>query len=521
VADETRWVDRRVETMTFVDDTTAMRETSVHFTGPNFVPTDFERDGVALTVVPVAMLRKAVLRNFSVRDSDGNALPMLTREKNAEIAAQLLYEQAREVLTSTQDPDLCWEVKWTLAELAGLTKREPREVDKNGEFIRVSDDVRDRQAKALVDDPTMFAQMLKFNNSFLMLVPYDVRPGETHLIKFGYETDFASDFRDGDDEGESSGHVVNPFLRALRRFPEFFGLLDFRTGYPTPGVFDARSYHIEVVAPDELIISEAVLMRSSKVRKSTECPDPSASAAAIPTAVIIDEPIARDWTADRAHLYTDGEQPESALSAWIEVNFCLRLALVLPVFLLSLVTTLLLVGGLIAHYRYGLSRSGDTAAALIVALPTFFAPAVAPGGHRLVLRMFKGMRALVFSTALLSFAAAVSLAIHLSTHARVVTWWGLFGASAVISLIAVLALIHSWWKSSSLHTVGMWMRGLLYVAAPSFAALFGVVRHYGWDGIGAGLTGILFGVAACLAALGGWGGILRIRRKRRLHPERV
>src|SRR4051794_6820960 len=65
IVDESRWVDRRVESVSFVDETTLFRQTSVHFSVPNFPAADFEPEGVALTLIPISMLRKGVMKRFS------------------------------------------------------------------------------------------------------------------------------------------------------------------------------------------------------------------------------------------------------------------------------------------------------------------------------------------------------------------------------------------------------------------------------------------------------------------------
>ena len=536
IADERRWVDRRVETLTFVDETTVARQTSVHFSAPNLGPAVFEMSNVALSYVPVAMLKKAVLKNFNVRDRDGRPLPMLTRRQNARLSAVLLQQQAE----GTLGEDLCWEVKATLAELAGVDEYEPPEKNVKGKPIRTDEAQVNRQSQALADDDEMLGLISDLERNFLMIVPYVVRAGTADIIEFSYEIDFGPSFADA--EGSTVRRLIQPVLNFLQAF----GLLDFRTGYETPAVFDAQSYHIEIAAPDSLIVSEAVLYREELVRESGPKPrslgsrvkglgarfkdnrvvaDEAHVADASPSPVrmkIHREPLTRDWATDRAHLYYSHQTPRpmNTSGARVDVKFSLRTALVLPVFLLSVVTTLTLAGGLFAHYHYAISRSGDTAAAIIVALPTFFAPAVAPGGHRLVQRMFKGMRALVFASAMVSFAAGASLSVRLSTDTRVTLWWVLLATSAGITAIVALSFGHSWWKTSKLATIRSRLAALLAVDIAAVAALAATEAKTSAVPENLFLYAV---IAAAVTAVTAVVGLARAGQKqnRRHHPGRV
>jgi hypothetical protein len=82
-------VERRVETLTFVDETTARRHTSVYFVTPAFAARR-QDEGLALKHVLLALMAKDVLRNFDVRDEEGRAMAVLTRRENAAIAAEIL-----------------------------------------------------------------------------------------------------------------------------------------------------------------------------------------------------------------------------------------------------------------------------------------------------------------------------------------------------------------------------------------------------------------------------------------------
>ena len=124
----------------------------------------------------------------------------------------------------------------------------------------------------------------------------------------------------------------------------------------------------------------------------------------------------------------------------VELDFSVRPSLLWPVMLIALVTTGIFAFGAIAHWLLRWHPSAD-AAALIVAIPAFFAAYLVPGEHRLVRRMFYGVRVLVFISALVSFAAGGTLAVDM--HRRPWWWLVLGSVSATTSLLIAAALVRA------------------------------------------------------------------------------
>ncbi len=94
ISDWSAWLERRVETVRFVDADTAARSVSVNFILPR-VPTPLFQAGDSITFAPVGTLLKRELVNFDLRDEDDRPLPLLSRRHNGRLAAAVLAAGVR------------------------------------------------------------------------------------------------------------------------------------------------------------------------------------------------------------------------------------------------------------------------------------------------------------------------------------------------------------------------------------------------------------------------------------------
>lgn len=418
LADEPRWVHRRVETVTFNDDASLRRHTSVDFTLPSFIDPKAHDPSGQVVYVPLSLLEKRVLENFDIRDEAGTALPVLPRRQNARVATEVLVQQAQEALRAKGLPDALHEAnKASLAALSGETEwDETIDVD-------VPDAVE--QANRIIEDEVALGFIQELGGNFILLVPLRAKPGDHRIVKFAYDGEYFPHphLRNEPDWGRRRRAIDWCRVKA-RNALEVLSIASFRTGFAVLAISDAQSYHVELNIPAE-VVAEAQLFRFDADAEGRL--------------------LAARRGVSRLHLYAGNDHPHDSW-AWVSADFFLRPGVIFPVALLSVVTTFTLLGGLLAHFWWNLPKSADTAATLVVALPTFFAPAAAPGTHRLVRRMFKGLRSLVFASALVSFAAAASLALNIRPMALVNTadvWWVLLGLSAAITGATTTSLARS------------------------------------------------------------------------------
>lgn len=94
------WVRRRTETIEFVSDAAVQRRVAVDFR----LRADLLRVPIVhwgdkgIHYVPLALLDKQPLAGFSLRDEAGAAVPLVTRSKNAAIAAGALFALAQSII---------------------------------------------------------------------------------------------------------------------------------------------------------------------------------------------------------------------------------------------------------------------------------------------------------------------------------------------------------------------------------------------------------------------------------------
>jgi hypothetical protein len=290
--------------------------------------------------------------------------------------------------------------------------------------------------------------MVTLAERFILLVPIVGHPGTRRIVKLSYEQALEVPpivrvtlrhlrFRN------LWPHTMS-VLRALRhRAGSSFGLEPLSFTAPTRAVFGPESYHVEIVAPDELLIERAGLERIVTVES-------------LETGRVTEDrvSVSEDFCTERAHLYeslfTRDEPPasppsaneETTTSSAITVDFFMRPDFVRPALLIGWLTVAVLGSGLIVN-GIGIQRSGDVTA-LIVVLPAVFAAYLIPGEHRLVRRMFRGVRLLVFTLSVVSFAAAGSLTISLATSTRIGIWVGLL----VLAAGSTCTIAAAYWVSS-------------------------------------------------------------------------
>jgi len=409
IADERRWVHRRVDTITLLDEQMVRRSSSVDFT----LPVLAEEPAHGTHLVPITMLKKDVLRRLDVADERGGSLPVLTKQQNGPIAAQVLVGQATSLL-GPDDP-LTEPLRNQLRYLCDGVERDP---------LWASDTERptyERQAKRLADDPNFLGLVDDFARQFLLIVPLRTQQGERRVVKFAYDSRLGRGLRRG--EGESwLSYRLRLFRHRLGDLADVVGLDAFTVSFETPALFDAESYHVEVEASDELIIASARLYRRMP---DSEPGESDAGANAPPTErwKLVD----RDDNVGRAHLYSNEEPPVGVSEAIVVADFLIRPRVIWPALLFTGLTAATFAIALMLHFVWEISRSESAPTPLLVALPALFAPMAAPGAHALTRRMFKGLRALVLACALSLLAGAATLVVELSQ--RTVEWsWFVLGS---------------------------------------------------------------------------------------------
>lgn len=386
LADEERWVHRRVETVEPLDARQLRRRTSVDFTLPRFSGLG----GGEVEYVPLSLARRQVLTAFDLRDETGAAVPLLTRRQGAAIAGDLLVQQAEIALEELGGGTLLPLVEQALRELAGEDVRPASTPAGSPEA---------EQWEALLGDAWVGPLISDLESQFVLFVPLVRAAGTRRVLKFEY--------RQRIERHRAAGARVEALLVSL-------GLRPYRWATEVTALSDADSYHAEVLAPPELSIRRAIL-------RSAE-------------GDVVDE----QADVARAHLYR--AELGSGTTGTIELEFALRRAVIWPVFLTTLTVAAILAVGLLAYLGWDLRADRGGAAGIAVALPALLAPFVTPGTHGLVRWMFVGLRLLALGAGLVSLTAAATLQLTLSGRTTAWIWAVLLVLAAGATATAAAAL---------------------------------------------------------------------------------
>ena len=386
-------VNRRVETVEIVDDQTSRRRVSVDFTVPR--DSDIAATGhELLRVVPVALFARQALHNFDIKDEDGTALPVMTREESEAVVLHGLLGYARGILGA--DEELVDAVADDLKRIVTGTEAEALNVYRSMRGFqprRASAEQRRElgQRLRLIRNTSMQRLLLLIARTFILFVQTDVPVGARRIFKFTFEhpTDTVEQ---------------NPIRWLLVRL----GLLHSKLGFDAASAQQTRSYHIEIAAPPELEISQALL-------QAPGCPTAGAGGGI-----------------GRTHLNVSGASGPGVLV----VSFRTRRAGFLRAALLTSVLTCALL--FVGRTRLdNLASEVEAASTLLLIVPGLLAAYLSrPGEHALASALLVGVRAMVLVTGLCSIAAGLVLVAELSTEDREL-WWAFLAYLSAGALILV------------------------------------------------------------------------------------
>jgi hypothetical protein len=228
---EELWVHRRVEAVHVLSPQIIRRQVSVDLTVPTRLVDLLALPG-GQWVVPVAALRKAPLRHFDLRDEEGRALSVLSREQNALVAQGALVAATRHALRGPVSPDL-------RAALGRVAREDPGDARAQVQVLAAAAQAGDREcATMLADDYVRFLLEDLTGNYLLLAVVDDLR--RRRVVKFGY------------DDALELARDRGPGERLGWRGQEFT--------VETSAAGRTASYHAEVVIPEELRVERAAIV---------------------------------------------------------------------------------------------------------------------------------------------------------------------------------------------------------------------------------------------------------------------
>jgi hypothetical protein len=236
------WVNRRIETFSFLDAETVRCRMSIDLTLPamSFVAAgDF-------VFVPLLALTKRDLRNLDVRGPDDRPLPVLTTEQNAEAVVRGIKEQLTPLLPPGTALDADHERKLReiveARDVDGLATAYLRSGAPMGLLLdRVSDDLVRKEIERLLKE---------LESAFLLLVPLEYQPNRRIVCKVSYDV-----ARERGTVATKSDRRYATVLSALASL----GLLGRSEVLDCVAFGLCESYHAEVIPPKDAYVAETSL----------------------------------------------------------------------------------------------------------------------------------------------------------------------------------------------------------------------------------------------------------------------
>jgi hypothetical protein len=393
-----QWIHRRVDRVTFSDEDALCRDVSVDFTIPYWfhhmrrTPQQQRRR----QLVPLGFLRKGAQINFTLQDRNYASLPLLSAPQNAQVAEAVLRYLAERALNGSVPHQI-------IADMSSVVRERPEEAEGAYRSLFTARDPVSQQRAALATDRMFANTAVLFRDSFLALSMISLARHERAVVHFSLEEQL---FNVGG---------VRQVLGQVLGSPRIVTV-----GVSSPN--EAASYHLEIEAPDGLMITEAVSFQHTRGG---------------PT-------IKRNQSASvlrRAHCHFSYVPPRSSAGAYISLqprrSTVIRAATLTA--LLTLASTIA-IGARFAHIE---SEDNAAAAALLLAVTGIVGLIVVRSNeNEMATTLLFPLRVLAVIPAMLGVLAAIIVVVD---PAPVIGYVCLGLIAALITVITLL-LVRHWRK---------------------------------------------------------------------------
>jgi hypothetical protein len=402
VTDPKRWINRRVETIEVLSHEQTRRQVSVDFTlssGQRKALTTGE--GV---VVPISALAKQRRRDFDLRDEAGRAVPVLGKEQDSQLALFVVLdavfmafdEPPSEEVFESLVPDI-------RSVVVGSTS------DATETFAQLRDRAQNRidPWQVILENRTCYGLLNVLKDNYLLFAVLSPSRVSRRILKYSYSERMPL-------APEQIG--IPGRLRLARR----------RLRYPDrqylavecADASRARSFHAELVIPDELRIEQAVIRDAAADTDLSET----------------------DLDEDRASLHAGDVPPDAEVELF---------AVVVPErsggVWQYLFAGLAVVGLLWLGVASGLRVSEPSAAVEILTAGAGLASGLTAirGEHRFVHRAFAATRRALLIVAVTALGASALLAFHVPSARPVTEWWIAAMAASLASARLAWSVVRS------------------------------------------------------------------------------
>jgi hypothetical protein len=400
ISNPASWINRRVETIELLSHEETRRRVSIDFTLSSEQRDDLETEhGV---VVPISVLTKEPRRNFDLRDESGAAVPVLGKESNAALAHVAVMSAALDALPDDLAPE-AFELLWS--DLRQVVLSAPLAA---GEALGVfvgSAEAGDGLRSDIWASEACRSLLNVLQDNYVLFAALPPGGADRRILKYSFGEDF-----DPEITGTLKERLAPDVLWERISCPD-------RSSFKIlcPGAWRAKSFHVEVVIPEDLRIETAVLYDFSK-----------------------DEALCEpDWNRNRASLYAD-----KALDGDVDTDALVVIAPERRGRTMQAATTSIVVTSLLwLGVHSGLNAENpDAAVSLLLAGAALYSGVTAARGEQvLVTKLFSASRRWLGLASLAALIASAALAMQVpDAHPT-----GIWRIAAVVSTVASVRLAWS------------------------------------------------------------------------------
>lgn len=232
------WRFRRVDSLCFVDYSRMKRKISIDLQLPIDNKLKYNEHQY---LVPLSFVRKGSMSDFDARDEVGHALPVLGSKENSHLASSFLINLASRYMQHELQQNFADAIFKIVA------CKNPFESRKLFNSMTASDSQFVSCFESMEQHRHVFLWFLEtLSLSFILFVLLDSNINQRRIVKFSLE-----------EEGIMMDEKLN--LSSMLTWLKQLGIKPWSLESPAGAVGDAKSFHIEFIAPEGLQIGKAEL----------------------------------------------------------------------------------------------------------------------------------------------------------------------------------------------------------------------------------------------------------------------
>ena len=274
------WVARRVERVRFRDGRTASRQVTVDLMLPQIAPIFRTTDGKQYALVPLTVLRKKTLTNFTIAHGDGAPMSLIGLRWNQALTVQMLLVLGDTLNGGRVDDRSLNELAHQIGE---GTQNQIMHAKKTVETLeRTLEPGSDSLVWSMLRDVAVKSLIYRFAGNFLLLALLDLDGDLRRVIRFSYDEELSLKYNQGSPAPAADGKPPchqsaedkrSWWRRGLTYFTPWLSRLGFlpsTISFPTPAAENCQSYHFEITAPSGIQISAASMIAGRPNEASME-----------------------------------------------------------------------------------------------------------------------------------------------------------------------------------------------------------------------------------------------------------